>query len=744
MKKASPRATSGKQDVERLAWLASFPERNPNPVVELDLAAGAVLYANPAAQQLFPDLVTAGANHPWVAGTQPLVDEMQRRGNTATRREVMIGQSCYQQGLGLVNDGQRIRIYGLEITERKQAEETLRKTNASLDLLTAELEKRVAEQTAAVREKSRFLEESELRYRSLVTAASQIIWTTNAQGEVVDDIPMWRTFTGQNFDEVRGTGWATALHPDDRERTKSVWQSSVATHSTYSVEYRLRRHDGVYRHVAVRGVPVLNAAGSLREWVGACTDITENKESQRRLDFTHALLGLFAQKSTAKDYLDAVVEVLRQWSGCQVLGIRVLDDHNELPYESSFGFEPDFLKLEHRLDLHRDNCCCTRAVTQSYEEQDRSLLTPGGSYRCDDSIAFLKGLPPAKQARYRGNCVKWGFASLAIVPIRYHEQIIGAIHLADRRAGRFQPATIEFLESISPLIGEAIRRFHAESELARYRDRLEELVAQRTAELEAANGHLQTEILHRNEAEAAVRHTAQELERSNRDLEQFAYVASHDLQEPLRAVGGYVKLLERRLPEQVDAKAREYIAAAAEGAARMQTLISDLLAFARVGTRGGTLARASLNDLLRDACDNLQTSIRVAQAKVTSDPLPALAVDAALIVQLFQNLIGNAVKFRREGPPAIHVSASEEPARWVISVRDNGIGIEAQYFQRIFQIFQRLHTRRQYPGTGMGLAICKKIVERHDGEIWLESQPGAGSTFYFSIPKPPLNELSHD
>jgi PAS domain S-box-containing protein len=637
-----------------------------------------------------------------------------------------------------------MRIYGLEMTERKRAEEALRKTNARLDLLTAELEQRVAEQTAEVREKSRFLEESELRYRSLVTAASQIIWTTNAQGEVIDDIPMWRAFTGQTIDEVKCAGWAAALHPDDRERTKSVWRNSVASRSTYSVEYRLRRHDGVYRHVAARGVPVLNAGGSLCEWVGACTDITENKESERRLGFTNALLALFAQKSTVKEYLDAVVGVLRQWSGCQALGIRVLDDHNELPYESWFGFDPDFLKLEHRLSLQRDNCCCTRAVTQGFEEQDRPLLTPGGSYRCDDTLAFLKELPAPKQARYRGNCVNWGFASLAIVPIRYHEQIIGAIHLADRRAGQFPPATVEFLESMSPLIGEAIRRFHAESELEQYRDRLEELVAQRTAELEAANQHLQTEISHRKEAEAAVRHTAQELERSNRDLEQFAYVASHDLQEPLRAVGGYVGLLERRLPGQLDPKAREYSAAAAEGAARMQTLISDLLAFARVGTRGGTPAPASLSDLLKDACDNLQTGIRVAQAKVTSDPLPTLAVDATLIVQLFQNLIGNAVKFRSEVAPAIHVSAREEPARWVISVRDNGIGIEAQYFQRIFQIFQRLHTRRQYPGTGMGLAICKKIVERHDGEIWLESQPGAGSTFYFSIPKPPLNELSHD
>ena len=247
----------------------------------------------------------------------------------------------------------------------------------------------------------------------------------------------------------------------------------------------------------------------------------------------------------------------------------------------------------------------------------------------------------------------------------------------------------------------------AEAELARYRDHLEDLVKLRTAELA----------------------------RSNEDLGQFAYVASHDLQEPLRAVGGYVKLLQHRFPEKLDAKAREYVTGAADGAERMQKLITDLLAFSRVGTRGVAFAPADLNALLRDALNNLQASIKEAGATVTSDPLPSLSVDATQIVQLFQNLIGNAIKFHSDRTPVIHVGARQEKERWLFWVRDNGIGIEPQYAGRIFQIFQRLHTRKQYPGTGIGLAICKKIVERHGGEIWVESQPGQGSTFYFSIPE---------
>jgi light-regulated signal transduction histidine kinase (bacteriophytochrome) len=243
------------------------------------------------------------------------------------------------------------------------------------------------------------------------------------------------------------------------------------------------------------------------------------------------------------------------------------------------------------------------------------------------------------------------------------------------------------------------------------------------------------EAAERQQAQEALQLTADELKRSNLDLEQFANVASHDLQEPLRAVSGFVRLLQLRFPDQVDAKAAEYIVGAFDGAERMERLILDLLAFSRVGTKGGDFVLVDLNAALRDALRNLQASLGAAQAQVTHDSLPSLPADATQMTQLFQNLIGNAVKFRDEQPPQIHVGVSREPERWVFFVRDKGIGIEPQYFERIFQIFQRLHTRRNYSGTGIGLAICKRIVERHGGKIWVESQPGQGSTFFISIPQ---------
>ena len=582
----------------------------------------------------------------------------------------------------------------------------------------------------------RLIRENEERYRSLVTATAQIVWTTDPQGRVVDQLPGWQSFTGQSPEEYKGTGWADAVHPDDRERALTVWSQAVNNRSLYEVEYRLRHHSGQYRYVYVRGVPVLEAERSIREWVGTCTDISDRKEAERRREFTNALLSLFAEKHSLKDYLDAVTDILRDWSGCQAIGIRLVDSQREIPYESFFGFDPAFLALEHRLSLERDNCCCIRAVSQNFEEQDQPLLTPGGSYLCDDSIKFVDSLSPEKRARYRGNCMKFGFASLAIIPLRHREKIVGAIHLADARPGRFPPATVEFIESMTPLVGEAVQRFQAEAELANYRDRLEHLVRKRTAELEEANVRLQTEIAERRRAQESLQETARELERSNRDLEQFAYVASHDLQEPLRAVGGYVRLLQRRFPEALDPKALEFITGAADGATRMERLIIDLLAYSRVGTATVAATPTSLDVVLREALHNLQASITSNQAAVTSDPLPTLVVDPTQMVQLFQNLLGNAFKFRSAESPLVHVAARPQDNGWVFSVRDNGIGIEPQYFERIFHIFQRLHTRTQYPGTGIGLAICKKIVERHGGHIWVESRRGQGATFSFSIPQP--------
>jgi light-regulated signal transduction histidine kinase (bacteriophytochrome) len=244
---------------------------------------------------------------------------------------------------------------------------------------------------------------------------------------------------------------------------------------------------------------------------------------------------------------------------------------------------------------------------------------------------------------------------------------------------------------------------------------------------------LDAEMRNVESANRELRQRTQELARSNAELEQFAYVASHDLQEPLRMVSSYTQLLEQRYESLLDDRAKKYIYYAVDGANRMQTLITDLLSYSRVASRAQPLAITDSHSALGEAIRNLSSSIAETQALVTSDDLPMVRADRSQVVQLFQNLVGNAIKFRAAQSPRIHVSADRRGAGWVFCVRDNGIGIEPKYFERIFVIFQRLHSREDYPGTGIGLALCKRIVERHGGKIWVESEPGNGSAFFFSL-----------
>jgi len=245
-----------------------------------------------------------------------------------------------------------------------------------------------------------------------------------------------------------------------------------------------------------------------------------------------------------------------------------------------------------------------------------------------------------------------------------------------------------------------------------------------------------TDVTERKRGQAVLRAAYDELARSNSELQQFAYVASHDLQEPLRMIGSYTQLLERRYGDKLDADAREFMDFIVDGATRMKQLIEDLLAYSRVGTRGKELRPIQAQVALDRALVNLRAAIESSDAQITQEALPEVSADDTQLTQLFQNLIGNAIKFRRqEEPMRVHVGVQDAGNEWRFSVSDNGIGIEPQYYERIFMVFQRLHTRDEYPGTGIGLAICKKVVDRHRGQIWVESAPGKGSTFIFTLPK---------
>jgi len=304
-----------------------------------------------------------------------------------------------------------------------------------------------------------------------------------------------------------------------------------------------------------------------------------------------------------------------------------------------------------------------------------------------------------------------GLRSMISVPLISKDQVIGTLNLRSFKLNAYTDRDLKIAESIGIQIAGAI-----------------------------ANAFLFNE---RKLAEEALKEKTEELARSNQDLEQFAYVASHDLQEPLRMVTSYVQLLAQRYKDKLDSDADEFIGFAVDGAIRMWKLINDLLTYSRVGTRAKELEPTDCETVLNQSLNDLKVAIEERGAVVTHDPLPTVMADHPQLGQLFQNLIGNAIKFRGNEPPRVHVSASRNDNGWTFSVRDNGIGIAPEYAERIFIIFQRLHGWKEYAGTGIGLAICKKIVERHGGRIWVESEVGKGTTFYFTLPASKAEPLSY-
>lgn len=326
----------------------------------------------------------------------------------------------------------------------------------------------------------------------------------------------------------------------------------------------------------------------------------------------------------------------------------------------------------------------------------------------------LATLEPHELSRAEQALLAIGVRAQAILPLHAKGQMIGALTLSSTTPDIYNRQNLGAIMALTPLVAAAIDN------------------ARLYATLETTNAALGEETRALETAAAELARRATDLERSNEELEQFAYVASHDLQEPLRMIASYSQLLSRRYKGRLDADADDFISYTVDGVTRMQRLINDLLAYSRVGTRGIELVPTDCAVAVEQACANLQAAIDETGARITVDPLPTVLADASQLAQLFQNLIGNAVKFCPH-TPQIAVAAVRDDEGWRISVQDNGIGLDPSYAERIFVIFQRLHGKDEYAGTGIGLSICKKIVQRHGGRIWVESQPGQGATFTFTL-----------
>jgi len=631
--------------------------------------------------------------------------------------------------------------------------------------------------TAAIRDISvrkaaeKHLGQMEGRYRGLLEAAPDAMVVVNQGGEIVLlNVQAEKQFgyrrdelVGQKVKNIIPDGFAERLIADGTRTAAEALAQQIGT----GIELIARRKNRTEFPIEIMLSPLESAEGTLV--TAAIRDITMRKDAERHLA---QMEGRYRGLLEAAP--DAMV-VVNQGGEIVLLNVQA---------EKQFGYSRDELvgqKVKNIIPegfAERLIADGTRSAAEALAQQigtgieliarrkNRSefpieiMLSPLESAEGTLVTAAIRDISVRRAAerhlaqmegRYRGLLEA---APDAMVVVNQKGEIVLLNVQAEKQFGYSRDELVgQKVKNIIPqgfaerLVADALRS--VEDALAqqigtgieltgRRKDSSEFPIEIMLSPLESAEGILVTaavrDITTRKTAEANLLNKMEELNRSNEELGQFAYIASHDLQEPLRMVASYTQLLSRRYKEKLDSDADEFIAFAVDGASRMQRLIQDLLAYSRVGTKGRDLLDISSEEALQQALINLRGAIEEKGALVTHDPLPAVVADDMQLIQLFQNLVGNAIKYQNAGIPKVHISASRNGSKkWTFSVKDNGLGIDPQYFEKIFGMFQRLHKREEFAGTGIGLAICKKIVERHGGSISVESQPGQGSTFRFAL-----------
>ena len=476
------------------------------------------------------------------------------------------------------------------------------------------------------------LRESEERARAAVRANSSLQWTNNARGEMEGEQPGWGAFTGQTREQYQGYGWANAVHPDDAQPSIDAWDRAVAGRRPFVFEHRVRRHDGVWRMFSIRAIPVLDAAGEIREWVGVHNDITEER---------NLVNALRQSEEKFRQALDSIPQLA--WS-----------------------------------------------------------MRPDGSYDLFNQRWFAYTGQAPQGAEWKG----WDWT----------------VHPEEQNEARAR-----WKKSLS-----AGQPFEGEYRCRRFDGKYCWFLGRATPIRDEAGGIVRwfgtfTDIEEQKRSEAALR-------QANRELEEVAYVASHDLQEPLRTVGIYTEMILARLPAG-DPELAKFGGFVRNGVQRTVALIEDLLSFSKMThSEAAEDGVAELDVALREATAALARQSEECGTVIRAASLPKVRGDTGQFSHVFQNLLSNSLKYRQpDRTPEIEISAVPEGSRWVISFRDNGIGFEQEYARRIFGLFKRLHGN-EYPGTGLGLAICKRVIERYSGSVWAESQPGVGTTIRFSLP----------
>ena len=593
----------------------------------------------------------------------------------------------------------------------------------------------------ARKEAERALEESESRLRFIADSMPQLVWVARPDGYHEYYNQQWYDYTGTHPGETEGEGWNNLFHPDDRARARQRWKQSLKSGEPYEIEYRLYyAKTKTYRWVIGRALPFRNEAGEIEKWYGTCTDIDDQKRNEAiqafLADASHELAASLDYNDTLKKIVKLSVPTLADWCSVDL-------------YDTASGFTQVAV-------AHRNPKKVT--VARQYRKQNPihiddprgtpNVVRTGKSefYPVVNMELVSKFIKDKDKLEFFASL---NLCSMMIVPLFINNKPAGAISFAMSDSRReYTKSDLRMAEELAGRVSLSItnaklyqdslkdieRRHELETELNREQEMLESRVAERTKQLQQTNEGLHKEIIKRQSAEKELHAYSKELARSNQELQDFAYVSSHDLQEPLRKIQAFGDLLESEYSAELG-EGSEYLRRMQNAASRMSTLIQDLLAFSRVSSKPNARRDVDLNEVVRDVVSDLEVRINDTQATIDIGKLPHVIADPTHMRQLFQNLISNALKFSRPGvDPVVEISATQTKQVYEIRVKDNGIGFNIKYLDRIFAVFQRLHGKEAYEGTGIGLAVCRKIVERYNGTITAESTEGQGSTFVVRMP----------
>lgn len=571
-----------------------------------------------------------------------------------------------------INGNKVVLIVCEDVTERKQTEDALR--------------------------------ESEENYRNLFESVLTGMYRTNPDGSILMANPALIRMLGySSFEELAARDLEREGFQGERARA-SFKEILDREGEASGLESAWVRRDNSVIFVRENARAIRGEDGAVLYYEGTVEDITERKRAEKALRETNVHLS---KKNRYETIISAVTRTVHQSIALQDVLENAVDslsrNIDNADYTGIHLVEGKEAVLKAHRNLPEQYFERVGRIPYPKDYTWKTIIEGKPLYCADIEQDTIIG-PAGREA---------GTKSYLCMPIYSEGSTVGTIGINSQAKNAFEEEELKMLEIVARQIETAIN--NAKQTEARRKGE---------EQMKALNETLEQRVIERT----------RELARSNAELEQFAYIASHDLQEPLRMVASYVQLLEKRYKEKLGEEAKDFIGYAVDGAKRMQELINDLLKYSRVGTGAKPFEMTDCGSVFVRAAFNLKVAIEESGAVVIRSPLPTVMGDASQLVQLFQNLIGNAVKFCDGRPPEIRVGAERKDGEWLFWVRDNGIGIDAQYAERIFVIFQRLHSRTEYFGTGIGLAICKKVVERHGGRIWVESELGKGSVFYFTIP----------